>query len=54
MKLLSLPWILPQIVTYMVVEKGMENNGKFGKTMIRALELLWLVKRHILRKGSVE
>ena len=33
--------------TYAVVEKGMEYKCKFGRTMIQALDLLYLAKRHI-------
>jgi len=39
---------LPQIVTYMVLEKGIGKQSRtkvsFGRTMIQAL---WLAKRHI-------
>jgi len=40
---------VPQIVTYVVEEKGLENKEgqNFGRTMMQALELLWLAKRHI-------
>jgi len=33
-----------QKVTYVVVKKGMEHKGK-QRTMMQALELLWLTKR---------
>ena len=56
-QLLSLPRshgvVLTQIVTYVVLEKGIENKG-FGRTMIWALELEWLVKRHISGWSDVE
>jgi len=42
---------VPQIVTYAVRDKGMEYKGEkkvsFGRTMMQALELLRLAKRHI-------
>ena len=45
-------------VTYVVVEKGMENIGKikvsFCRTMMRALELQWLAKRHISGQSDIE
>jgi len=47
--------VLPQIITYTVVEKGMENKGiRFGRTMMQALELQWLAKRHILGRNDIE
>ena len=33
-----------QIVTNSVVEKGMEDKGSFDRTMMQALEQLWLAK----------
>ena len=33
----------------------MELKGEqFGKTMMQALELLWLAKRHVSRQSEVE
>ena len=60
LQLLSLPWtheaVLLQIVTYAaaVVENGMENKSEFGRTMMGALELQWLAKRHISAQSNVE
>ena len=49
---------VPQIVTYTVREKGMEYKKRtkvsFGGTMMQALELLWLVKKHISGRSDVE
>jgi len=33
---------IPQLVTYVAVEKGKKTKVNFGKTMMQALELLWL------------
>jgi len=30
------------------VEKGMDNNVRFGRTMMQALQLVRLAKRHVL------
>ena len=30
------------------------TKGSIGRTMIRALELQWVVKRHILRQSDVD
>ena len=50
--------VLPQIVTYVVVEKGIMNKGEqkvsFGTTMMRVLELQRLVKRHISGRSDIE
>ena len=44
-----------QIVTNVAVEKGMELKGiSFGRTMIQALELLRLAKRHVSGRSDVE
>ena len=47
-----------QIVTYAVVEKGMEYKGKqkvsFGRTRMQALELLQMVERHVSERSDVE
>ena len=52
---------LPQIITNVVVKKGNKNKGEqrrtkvsFGRTMMRALELLRLAKRHIFRQSNIE
>jgi len=38
---------LLEIVTCAVVEKGMEHKGeKFSKTVMQAMEFLWLAKRY--------
>jgi len=40
-----------QIVAYTVREKGME---RFSRTMMQAVELLWLAKRHISGRSNIE
>jgi len=42
---------ISQIVTYAVVEKGMENKG-VSFVMMQALELLQLAKRHVSRRSD--
>ena len=61
MQLLSFPRSHEVIITYAVVEKGMENKGQqrrtkvnFGRTMMWALELLWLAKKPISGRSDVE
>jgi len=36
---------VPQIVTYAVREKEWSTKVSFGRTVMQALELLWLAKR---------
>jgi len=45
---------VPQTVTYVAVEKGMElKEVSFGRrTKMQALELLQLVKKHISRRSN--
>jgi len=38
---------LPQVVTYTAVEKKLRTKVSFGRSMIRALELQHLAKKHI-------
>ena len=49
---------IPQIITYMVREKGMystnETKVSFSRTMVQALELLQLAKRLISGQSNVE
>ena len=49
---------VPQVVTYAAVDKGMELKGEQIKpsvdTMMQALELLRLAKRHFSRQSNVE
>jgi len=49
---------VPQIVTYIVVEKEMEYKGEqkvtFRRTVMQALELLWLAKRHVLGHSNID
>ena len=44
------------IITYVVVEKRMENKGnsKLSRNMMQALELLWLMKKHVSGQSNVE
>jgi len=48
--------LIPQIVTGKGERNGAQSKIKvsFGRTMIQALELLWLVKRHISGRSDVE
>ena len=44
-----------QIITYAVRKKGMEHKEvNFGGTMMQALELLQLPKRHVSRLSDVK
>ena len=57
LQILSLPsqeTVLPQIVTYVVVEKGMENKDKLGRVMMQPLQLLRLAKRHTQGQSDIE
>ena len=38
----------PQMVTYVVVEKGMEHKGEQKQALMQALELMWLARKACL------